>query len=152
MSLAARARRVAELTRPEWRVLADGAIAAARIELRLRFGPLGNVIAWAESRPVASREPGAVATERLSVLSSWPYRAVGWTPSCLRRSLVLTALLRQRGRPAVLCVGVRRDGARIRAHAWVECGGDAFDSTTERFERLHRSAAARISRNARWSP
>lgn len=152
MSLAARARRVAELTRSEWRVLADGAIAAARIEFGLRLGPLGNVIAWAESRPVATRGPGVVAAERLWALSSWPYRAVGWTPSCLRRSLVLTALLRQRGQPAVVCVGVRRDGTRIRAHAWVECGDDTFESTAEPFERLQRSAAARISRNARWSP
>ena len=151
MKLAARVRRVAALTRPEWRVLADGAIAAARIELGLRTRPLARVIAWAESRPVASGA-GAVAAHRLSVLSSWPYRAVGWTPSCLRRSLVLTALLRQRGQPAVLCVGVRRDGAQIRAHAWVECSGEAFDATAEPFERLDPPVTGRISRSARWSP
>lgn len=152
MSLAARARRVAALTRSEWRVLADAAMAAARIELGLRTRPLGNVITWAESRPVASREPGAVAPDRLFALSSWPYRVLGWTPSCLRRGLVLTALLRQRGHPAVLCVGVRRGGAQIRAHAWVESGGDVFDATAEPFERLHPSVAGRISRSARWSP
>jgi Transglutaminase-like superfamily len=151
VKLAARVRRVAALTPPEWRVLADGAIAAARIELGLRTRPLGSVIAWAESRP-AARLPGAVAAQRLSVLSSWPYRALGCMPSCLRRSLVLTALLRQRGHPAVLCVGVRREGAHIRAHAWVECGGAAFDATTEPFERLDPPVAGRISRSARWSP
>ena len=150
MKLAARVRRVAALTRPEWRVLADGAIAAARIELGLRTRPLARVIAWAESRPAGG--PGAVAAHRLSVLSSWPYRAVGWTPSCLRRSLVLTALLRQRGQPAVLCVGVRREGARIRAHAWVECAGETFDAAAEPFERLDPPVAGRISRTARWSP
>lgn len=151
MRLEARVRRVAALTRHEWRVLADGAIAAARIELGLRTRPLASVIAWAESRS-AARGPGAVAAHRLSVLSSWPYRAVGWTPSCLRRSLVLTTLLRQSGQPAVLCVGVRREGAQIRAHAWVECGADAFDATAEPFERLNPTVAGRISRSARWSP
>jgi hypothetical protein len=151
VKLAARVGRVAALTRPEWRVLADGAIAAARIELGLRTRPLARVIAWAESRP-AMRGPAPVGALRLSVLSSWPYRAVGWTPSCLRRSLVLTALLRQRGHPAVLCVGVRRDGTQIRAHAWVECAGDTFDATAEPFERLSPPVAGRISRSARWSP
>jgi hypothetical protein len=41
---------------------------------------------------------------------------------CLRRSLVLLALLARRGIGARLVIGVRSDPEFL-AHAWVECGG-----------------------------
>lgn len=151
MSARDRVERVAALKAGEWRALADGLLAAARIELGLRTRPLSRVIAWAESRP-ARPSVDEVDGQRLFALSAWPYRAFGVSPSCLRRSLVLTALLRQRRRPAVLCVGVRKDGAGLRAHAWVECGAAAFDTSAERFERLQPSAAAELTRSARWLP
>ena len=142
---------MAALEPHEWRVLADGLLAAARIELGLRTRPLSRVIAWAESRPGRAADD-EVDGGRLFTLSAWPYRAVGVSPSCLRRSLVLTALLRQRGRPAVVCVGVRKDGDELRAHAWVECETAAFDTSAERFERLAPRAAARLTRSVRWLP
>ena len=97
MSLRLRVQRVASLEAQEWRALADGVLAAVRIELGLRTRSLGTVIAWAESRP-ARRSHDQVDGQRLLALSAWPYRAVGVSPSCLQRSLVLTALLRQRRR------------------------------------------------------
>lgn len=44
-----------------------------------------------------------------------PYRA-----TCLRQSLALWWLLRRHGIPGELRIGVRKDGGRLRAHAWVE--------------------------------
>ena len=154
MSLRDRAQRVAALEGREWRALADGVLAAVRIELGLRTRPLSTVILWAESRP-ARPSDDEVDGPRLFALSAWPYRAVGVWPSCLRRSLVLTALLRQRRRPAVICVGVLKHGDGLRAHAWVECGATAFGIGTERFERFDRlppSAAAQLTRSVRWLP
>ena len=151
MSVRARVQRVASLEPHEWRVLADGLVAAARIELGLRTRSLSRVIAWAESRPARAAD-AEVDGRRLFALAAWPYRAVGVSPSCLRRSLVLTALLRQRRRPAVLCLGVRKDGGGLRAHAWVECETVAFDTSAERFERLAPSAAAQLTRSVRWLP
>ena len=47
---------------------------------------------------------------------------------CLARSLVLHALLRRDGHPSELRVGVAREpGDTVRAHAWVECAGLAFE-------------------------
>jgi hypothetical protein len=43
---------------------------------------------------------------------------------CLARSLVLTALLARRGVAAKLVIGTRPD-PDFRAHAWVECAGQA---------------------------
>ncbi len=44
-----------------------------------------------------------------------PYRA-----TCLRQSLALWWLLRRRGIPAELRIGVRKDDGDLKAHAWVE--------------------------------
>jgi hypothetical protein len=151
VSLSRRVRRLAGLGLDEWRALADGVLAAVHAELGLRTRSLANVIAWAESQqPRAGR--GDLAPMRLAALSAWPYRAIGVSPSCLRRSLVLTVLLRQRGEPAVCCFGVMRDGGQFRAHAWVQCGAFSLDSTAVAFERLQPASAADLSRSARWSP
>lgn len=47
-----------------------------------------------------------------------PYRA-----TCLRQSLALWWLLRRRGMPAELSIGVRKAGGDLEAHAWVEHAG-----------------------------
>lgn len=151
MSRRARVRRVAALDAQDWRALVDAVLAAAQIELFLRTRPLSRVIAWAESRPPRP-SAGGQDGPRLHALSAWPYRALGVSPSCLRRSLVLTALLRKRRQPAVMCVGVRKSGTELRAHAWVECGAAVFDTSAETFERLQPPVAAQISRNVRWFP
>jgi hypothetical protein len=44
--------------------------------------------------------------------------------TCLAKSLALTWILRGRGVPAEVRIGVRKNGA-LEAHAWVECEGIA---------------------------
>jgi len=46
---------------------------------------------------------------------------------CLERSVALSGMLARRGIPAVLRIGVRRTGADLEAHAWVECAGASLD-------------------------
>jgi hypothetical protein len=45
------------------------------------------------------------------------------TTTCLRQSLVVRAWLRRRGLDAQLRIGVRKNGAVMDAHAWVELDG-----------------------------
>ena len=52
-------------------------------------------------------------------------------PNCLKQSLVLCCLLRRSGIPAVLRIGVRKDSARIQAHAWVEYAGTVLNDVDE---------------------
>ena len=47
-------------------------------------------------------------------------RLTGFTGTCLERSLVLWALLRRRGAPAELVVGMRKREGKTEGHAWVE--------------------------------
>ena len=61
-------------------------------------------------------------------------------PRCLRKSLVLIALLARRGIPATLVIGVRHDP--FAAHAWVEHEGrPLLPPAAEPFERLLEVAA-----------
>jgi hypothetical protein len=55
--------------------------------------------------------------------------------TCLPRSLTLWWLLRQRGIASELRIGVRRDGERVLAHAWVVCHDMVVgENEHERFE------------------
>ena len=59
--------------------------------------------------------------------------------SCLPKSLVLQRLLAQRGHDAALRIGVRKEGERLAAHAWVEVDGVTVGEPAdveERFARL----------------
>ena len=46
---------------------------------------------------------------------------------CLHRSLVLHRWLRREGLPSELRIGVRKEGSELKAHAWVELGGQAVN-------------------------
>ncbi len=66
---------------------------------------------------------GAQRIARLVAIAAHhgPYRA-----TCLRQSLALWWLLRRRGTPAELRLGVCKDGGELQAHAWVEHDGMAL--------------------------
>jgi hypothetical protein len=49
--------------------------------------------------------------------------------TCLRQALVLWFLLRRRGVPAELRIGVRKQADCLEAHAWVESNGGVLDVT-----------------------
>lgn len=51
--------------------------------------------------------------------------------TCLPRSLALCRLLRERGHPAEVKIGVRREAGQLQAHAWVELHGEVLG------EKLH---------------
>ncbi len=48
-------------------------------------------------------------------------------PRCLHRSLVLDRWLRREGLPSELRIGVAKAGDTLRAHAWVELGGQVVN-------------------------
>jgi len=46
-------------------------------------------------------------------------------PTCLAKALVVSSLLRRRGVPAQLVIGVSKAGGQLQGHAWVELDGPA---------------------------
>src|SRR5207249_10712960 len=49
-------------------------------------------------------------------------------PTCLAKALVVFSLLRRRGLPAELVIGVSKTRGLLEGHAWVELGGVAVVS------------------------
>jgi hypothetical protein len=58
--------------------------------------------------------------------------------TCLEESLTLWYLLRKEGIPACLRIGVRKEGEKFEAHAWVEHDGEALNQD----EAMHQHYAA----------
>ncbi len=60
------------------------------------------------------------------------------SPTCLERCLVLQAWLAAHAVPCEVVVGVAREGAAVRAHAWLDV--EAGDATARSYREIHRLA------------
>jgi len=83
---------------------------------------LGGSAGSAATSANISAESQAVAM-RLGQLVSIASRHGPYAATCLRQSLALSWLLRRRGLPAEVRVGVGKNDGRVLAHAWVELAG-----------------------------
>lgn len=96
--------------------------------------------ALAEAAPLTARDRAATPECQRVV------RALGraaahhlWPMTCLPRALALRRMLARRGIAATLRIGVRRAGASLAAHAWIEVSGNAIgepEAIEERFRPL----------------
>lgn len=102
------------------RALAVGATIAVPLVLKIR--PLPDVLAFCDRMPVLVRRchsPHALAQR----VHRWLAHGRGpWTSTCLTRSLVLYAMLRQHGYDPRFAVGVAGSARQFDAHAWVTLG------------------------------
>lgn len=116
---------------------------AIAVEIGLRLLSMSTIFALIERVPRwATGTPSAERWQRLSRVAAVPYRIVAGRGICLRHSLVLTAMLRRRGVPAHVRIGVaRRDGA-VAAHAWVTIAGSSLDTPPSEFVELTRAWSA----------
>ncbi len=73
-------------------------------------------------RPSQSQQE-AIAAAVDSLLNRLP---APWQRTCLTRSTVLYHLLRRSGVEIDLCLGVKPDMDGMRAHAWLEYGGELY--------------------------
>jgi hypothetical protein len=93
------------------------------VPLALAIRPLPDVLALCDRVPLRARRPH---TPRALAQRAHRWLACGrgpWTSSCLTRSLVLYAMLRQHGYEPRFSVGVAGTEQRFDAHAWVTLGG-----------------------------
>ena len=104
---------------------AAAAAALVLIPATLRLTSLRTALALCDRwPPLAQRHapPHALADRA----RRWLSRGRGpWASSCLTRSMVLYAMLRQHGYAPALHIGVRGEGTSFVAHAWVSVGGRA---------------------------
>lgn len=103
----------------ERRLLVAALLTLWLVQLGLWLLPFGVLLRLVR-RPLAktsSTELRAV-TSALAVVGRYVPRA-----TCLTRALAGRRLLAAHGYPSRLRIGVRKDGARLSAHAWLEHGG-----------------------------
>jgi hypothetical protein len=114
--------------------------AVAVIPLLLAVLPLPVVLAVCDRWPPTGRGSGVTPNGLAERTRRWLEHGRGpWTSSCLTRSLVLYAMLRQHGFRPRLHVGVAGTALRFDAHAWVTLGGQPVEqpaTVAERYESL----------------
>ncbi|HIE94984.1 MAG TPA: lasso peptide biosynthesis B2 protein [Acidobacteria bacterium] len=103
-------------------VLAEAMALAVRVDLGLRSLSPRTLISrlgrTSGRRPALVAELDPRRAARLVAAISALYRM-----PCLEQSLILFGILRRRGIPAELRIGVRRAGDGLNAHAWIEHEG-----------------------------
>lgn len=109
------------------RRLVDGAAAVCAMAVAqswLRIDP-GGAVRWASARPSRAGGPDrtAVRVDAIACALAGTAARLPWQTSCLEQGVALVLLLATSRRPARLVVGVAREDASIRAHAWVESDG-----------------------------
>jgi Transglutaminase-like superfamily len=114
-----RLRQLQSLSRADVAIAVEAAALVPFVELGLRWWPLDRLLARLES--AASGDDGADAARAARVVDA--VMALYPPATCLKKSLVLLRILRRRGRPAVLRLGVQKSAQDLRAHAWIECEG-----------------------------
>jgi hypothetical protein len=122
-------RRLAALDHARRLLLIEAAVSLAFVSGGLRVMPflrLQRLLDRCVPLPIAGRaaDPNVVSSVTWAVTAI----AARFPPAtCLVQALAAATLLRRRGLPSQLCIGVRTRGtaagAPIEAHAWVECDG-----------------------------
>ena len=122
-NLARKLRKACGLPTRERMLLIEAAAWFPAVELALRLVPLRRLLALCEwgSRPDTS--PIGFSPERASRLVEAAARVYPLHATCLKKALVLYALLARRGLSARLLLGTAKEDGKFRAHAWVEHEG-----------------------------
>ena len=115
--------RLRALTRREWGALLETALVCVGVELGLRALPLPRFLGMLRRYPTRSHPSPAVQTAELQRLAAAVFRRAPWRMTCLKQALVLLVLLRRRGLPATVRIGLATHGDALRAHAWIEHRG-----------------------------
>jgi Transglutaminase-like superfamily len=121
------ARKLASLSRREWRDMLRAQWALVRAQVRLRTRPRGGLLdRWTAGTTRATAEPAHL--ERAREIGD-AVRRVGLygvtRPQCLARSLAICELLEREHLPgAIVRIGIRPQASALTAHAWVEFAGE----------------------------
>ena len=107
----------------DYATMAESVALAVSIEIGLRLTSVATMLTWLDRLSFARARLDTRPSYSLDRFASAAYRLLPIEGTCLRESLVLYALLKRRGATPRLCVGVKKDGVELAAHAWIECGG-----------------------------
>lgn len=135
-------RKLGALTRAEWLELCRAQLALIAAQLAVWTRPQGELVSRSDRTLSGTGRVGADA--RAVRLGVAVHRAASYgvfRPRCLVRALALVRLLDAAGiQGGRLRIGVRRDGSRLLAHAWVEHGSLVLADRREHVRGFHELA------------
>ena len=117
------------LNRSDWGVLFECVWVIPAVEFNIRWrSPKSWLPAVSDSAPPPASPASSAAADRVAHLVDAVYRRLPFEPTCLTRSLALYRLLRARGIPCQLRIGLRKNQAALEGHAWTETDRPAADA------------------------
>jgi len=137
--LARQWRKARELSASDWMLIVQLTGWLVVVELGLRLLPLRTLVGILQGRHRARAANGAgVKAEHASRCVDLAARLDPFPATCLKKSLVLYALLSRRGLAVELFIGAAKTGSKLDAHAWLECQGQVVTGgpPTERYAPL----------------
>jgi len=102
---------------------------ALAIDVALRVSSVAKVLECLDRLQPRTDSVASAPSCSLDRFAAAACRLLRIRPTCLRESLVLYGLMRRRGATPRLCLGVKKDGSRLAAHAWIEGDGVPQDET-----------------------
>src|ERR687887_2398210 len=125
--------RYVSLTDAERRLFLRAFVCLGRIDLALRISGVSAFVARRSTESAAGCRPvGAEDLQRARQYARWIDIASHHhvVPAhCLHRSLALHRWLRREGLPSDLRIGVQKARGTLKAHAWVELGGEVVNDS-----------------------
>jgi hypothetical protein len=101
------------------------------VDVRLRRGGFRDVLVRASTRVGPRTKAGGAAdvarAGRYAGLLQTASRVPFLRARCLHQSLALYLWLRDEGVASELRIGIRKEGGALRAHAWIELGGQVVN-------------------------
>ncbi len=107
----------------DYATMAETVALALSVDAGLRVMSVATLLTWLDRLSFARAKIETRPSYSLDRFASAAYRLLPIEGTCLRESLVLYGLLKRRGAMPRLCVGVKKDGVELAAHAWIECDG-----------------------------
>jgi len=126
MKLALKLRKAFQLSASDWLVVIQAVGWFAVVEFGLRVLKLKTLLALLQSDTSAERQGCDMASsksKRMGYCVELASRLHPIRPTCLKKALVLLALLARRGVKAQVIVGTAKSNGKLNAHAWIEHEG-----------------------------
>ena len=135
-------RRLAEISPNDWPLLTQLVFCSLTVGVAVRLVALPRLIAcmarcaesrWLRCLPL---QHGWYDVARLVTLADLAARVTHGQGRCLARSLLLFWLLKARGEPAELLIGISKEAAALYSHAWIELRSKVIGDTPQSIGRF----------------
>ncbi|MFN3350504.1 lasso peptide biosynthesis B2 protein [Pseudorhodoplanes sp.] len=103
--------------------LREAALLLRLSQLAISLLPPSRIFAWVDRPPGRVRRFAADEADWVAWAVEHVARRRGMKAACLVQALAAHAMLRRRGIPSTLCLGVCGSGGSVAAHAWIESQG-----------------------------